>query len=222
MQLTVCLILKKNKKYNKKIIKFLKNFIYKLDVFYGEVGQKLPKKIKKKRYDFLISYLSPWIINHKILKRTKFYNINFHPGPPKYPGIGCFNFALLNNDNSYGVTMHLMNKSVDSGKIIKTQYFSIKNLNLIEIIDKSYDEMFKLFTKEILKILKTKKINLSKEKWKRTAYTRKDLNKLLKLNLNMKPKEITNRINALYYQGYPNPYFTINNKKFYVIPEKNS
>ena len=115
-----------------------------------------------------------------------------------------------------------MNKSVDSGKIIKTQYFSIKNLNLIEIIDKSYDEMFKLFTKEILKILKTKKINLSKEKWKRTAYSRKDLNKLLKLNLNMKPKEITNRINALYYQGYPNPYFTINNKKFYVIPEKNS
>jgi len=221
MQLSICLILKKDKKYNKEIIKFLKKTNVKLDVYYGKVGQKLPKNIKKKKYDFLISYLSPWVIKKNVLKKTKFYNINFHPGPPKYPGIGCFNFALLNNDKFYGVTMHLMNQAVDSGKIIKTKYFNIKGFSLLKIIDKSYEEMFKLFKKEIFKILKTKKISFSNKKWKRSAYTRKDLNKLLKLDLKMKPSEIANRINALYYKGYPSPYFIIKDKKFNIFPEKN-
>ena len=41
--------------------------------------------------------MSPWVLNNKILKKTNMYNINFHPGSPKYPGIGCFNFAILKN-----------------------------------------------------------------------------------------------------------------------------
>lgn len=221
MKLSICLILKKNKKYNKEIIKSLKKKNIKLDVYFGKVGQKFPKNIKKKKYDFLISYLSPWVIKKDVLKKTKFYNINFHPGPPKYPGIGCFNFALLNNDKFYGVTMHLMNQAVDSGKIIKTKFFNIRGFNLKKIIDKSYDEMFKLFKKEIFKILKTKKILFSNKKWKRSAYTRKDLNKLLKLDFKMKPNEIANRIKALYYKGYPSPYFIIKNKKFNIFPERN-
>ena len=219
MNLKICLILKKNKKYNDKVINFLKNKNLKTDIFKGSVGSKLPKKIKNKNYDVIISYLSPWILSKKILKRTSLYNINFHPGPPNYPGIGCFNFALLNGETSYGVTMHIMSERVDSGKIIKTKYFSLKKMNLLQLIDKSYDKMFELFKQEISKFLKYKKIKFSKEKWKRKAYKRKDLNNLCKLNLNMSPKQISRRIHSIYHPKYPLPYFIINKKKINIIPD---
>ena len=219
MSLKICLILKKNKKYNDKVVNFLKNKNLKTDIFKGSVGNKLPEKIKNKKYDVIISYLSPWILSEKILKRTSLYNINFHPGPPKYPGIGCFNFALLNGETSYGVTMHIMSERVDSGRIIKTKYFSSKKINLLQLIDKSYEKMFELFKQEISKFLKYKKIKFSKEKWKRKAYNRIDLNNLCKLNLDMSPKQINRRINAIYHPKYPLPYFIINKKKINIIPD---
>ena len=107
----VCLILKKGKKHNKKVINFFKkNKKIKLDVFLSKIGKKIPNKIKNKKYDFIISYLSAWVLSQKTLNNTKFMNINFHPGPPKYPGIGCFNFALFKNEKIYGATMHEMKK----------------------------------------------------------------------------------------------------------------
>ena len=58
----IALILKENKKHNSKVIKYLKSKRIKLDIFIGKNGDKLPLKLRKKKYDFIISYLSPWII----------------------------------------------------------------------------------------------------------------------------------------------------------------
>lgn len=218
MKIKICLLLKKEKKFNKKIIKYFKNKNISKDVFLGKVGDKIPEKIKKKKYDVIVSYLSPWVLNNKILKKTNMYNINFHPGSPKYPGIGCFNFAILKNEKKYGVTMHLMNKKVDSGKIIKVKYFSSKNLSLLNLINKSYAHMYKLFVQEMNYFFKNKNFKFSKEKWKRKAYRRIDLNNLCKLSLKMGRKKFIQRLKAVYHPDYPPPYFLIKGKKFLVIP----
>ena len=47
-------------------------------------------------------------------------------------------------------------------------------MNLLQLIEKSYESMFLVFKKEIPKILKSKKLIYSK-KMKRKAYTRKIL-----------------------------------------------
>ncbi len=209
----------KNKKFNNKILEYFKKKNVSKDVFIGEVGDKFPKKINNKKYDIIISYLSPWIVNEKILKKTKLFNINFHPGPPKYPGIGCFNFAILNNERKYGVTMHLMSKKVDTGRIIKVKYFSSKNISLLNLIDKSYDQMIKLFVEEMNKFFKKKKFNFSQEVWLRKAYKRSQLNNLCKLSLKMSPKKFYQTIKAVYHPNYSPPYLVINKKKFNIIPE---
>ena len=36
------------------------------------------------------------------LKKAK-NAINFHPAPPKYPGSGCYNFAIYNKDKKIGM-----------------------------------------------------------------------------------------------------------------------
>ena len=48
MKIKICLLLKKEKKFNKKIIKYFKNKNISKDVFLGKVGDKIPEKIKKK------------------------------------------------------------------------------------------------------------------------------------------------------------------------------
>ena len=114
--------------------------------------------------------------------------------------------------------MHIMEEKVDSGRIIKTKYFSSKKLNLPQLINKSYEKMFELFIQEMSKFFRNKKFKFSKEKWKRKAYKRTDLNNLCKLNFNMSPGEIFRRVNAVYHPGYPSPFFLINKKKLKVIP----
>ena len=106
--------------------------------------QKISQKVFKKKFDLIISYRSYFILNQKLINNSKLA-INFHPGPPEYRGIGCTNFALLNNEKKYGVTCHLIDEKIDSGKIIKVKYFKInKKNNLKEVLEMTHRAMFNL------------------------------------------------------------------------------
>ena len=217
----IALLLKDKKKHNLKIIDFLRRKKVYLDVFIGNKKDKIPSKLKQKRYDIIISYLSPWIINKDILKKTNLYNINFHPGPPEYPGTGCYNFALFNNVKLYGVTAHLMNEKVDTGKIIKVKRFKVnKKMKLDELINKSYSTMFLLFVKVMKDFFKTSRFKFTKETWKRKPYTRNDLEKLCILKLIDKPNLVLRKIKSTYYKGCPGPYYLIGKNKFEFNPER--
>ena len=215
----ICLLIKKDKPFFNEIISHLRNNFKHVDVFSGNVTDKYPLKNNNISYDVIISYLSPWIIKEKNLKKTNLYNINFHPGPPEYPGTGCYNFALYENEKIYGVTAHLMNKLVDTGKIIRVNRFNIdKNDNVHSLMKKSYKELFKLF-KNIVNEIKKDNLKISNEKWKRVAYTRKELNKLQIITKKMTSKEINKRIRATYIKGLYSPYIIIGKNKFEFINE---
>ena len=121
LKMKIILIAKKNKPNVTKVISHLKNHCSKFYFFDSENINFKFSKIMKIKPDYLISYISDIIIPAKILKRTRIYNINFHPGPPNYPGIGCFNFAIYNEEKNYGCTVHLMEPSVDTGQIINVK-----------------------------------------------------------------------------------------------------
>ena len=217
----IALILKENKNHNSKVIRFLKSKKIKLDIFVGKIGDKLPLKLKKKKYDIIISYLSPWIITNNLLNKTKLYNINFHPGPPNYPGIGCYNFAIYNQEKFYGVTAHIMNSKVDTGKILGVKKFKInKHITLDKLINLSYLKMYELFKDIVNKTLKNELFPSSNISWTRKPYKRIDLENLCLIKKNYKKNEILKRIRSTYYPGYPGPYFIINDRKFEYNPKR--
>ena len=167
------------------------------------------------KFDIIVSYIYPFIIPKKILDKTKFFNINFHPGPPEYPGIGCFNFALFNEENKYGVTAHHMVPEVDTGQIIKVKYFKInKNITVDDLSIKTYKCLLKLLKEVFQSLLKTERLEKSSYKWLKKPYTRKELNNLSKLNKNMKKKQFLKVIRCTYYKGKPPPFIIIHGKKF--------
>ena len=74
--------------------------------------------------------------------------INFHPGPPEHPGSCAANWALYNEDKSFGVTAHFMNGLVDNGLIFRVRRFPMEP-DLDSLLLKADKEVLKLF-KEVV------------------------------------------------------------------------
>ena len=77
------------------------------------------------------------IIKKDIIESAK-YILNAHPGIlPKYRGVDVHKWALINEEfNKIGCTIHLVDKGVDTGKIISvSQNNSSRFNNIYELID---------------------------------------------------------------------------------------
>ena len=60
----------------------------------------------------------------------KYKTINLHPSLlPNYKGLMTHKRMLINNENLYGFTIHLVNESIDDGKILFQKSKKINNLN---------------------------------------------------------------------------------------------
>ena len=167
--------------------------------------------------DYIISYLCPIKVPLRLLNSAKKMALNFHPGPPKYPGIGCTNYAIYNNDKTYGVTCHLMTEKIDDGPIFAVDRFNInKNETLYSLTQRSYKQMYKLYKNILEKIFRENNLNiLSKEKWNGKAKSRSEFLKFLELNVNMSNIEIKKRILSTTYPGFEPAYLNLKGIKFF-------
>lgn len=217
--MNIILFTKKDKTSVREVIRYLKNNFKSVSIYSGTPGDVFPTEAMNESCDLIISYLSPWIIPLDFLKKAKFRAINFHPGPPEYPGIGCFNFAIYNGEKTYGVIAHEMEAKVDTGRIIGIKRFPIKRSDSVYSLSmNSYKHMFSLFAETMDYILKNNKLPVCSEEWKRKPYLRKELEDLCKVGVNMTGKEITRRIKATAYPNMPGVYLDIGGYKFEYNP----
>jgi methionyl-tRNA formyltransferase len=173
--------------------------------------------ICKTKYDYIISFLYTKLIPDEILRNARVAALNFHTAPPEYPGTGCYNFALYNDDKLYGTTCHHMIKKVDSGKIVSVKRFPVYKGDTVESLrERTMIYTIQNFYEIMNVIVENKELPLSNELWKREPYTRKDLNKLLELNLDMQVEEIDKRIRATAHPEYPGPFIKIHGKKYTI------
>jgi len=73
----------------------------------------------------LLSFCSPIIVPRGSLSCLSGPAYNFHPGPPERPGRYPSVFALYEGAEQFGVTIHEMLASVDSGPIVAAEWFDI-------------------------------------------------------------------------------------------------
>lgn len=188
------IIIGKKDVFFEKIIIFLRK--KKIRFIYTYLEKDSKKKelfnfLKTKNFDYLVSYRNPLILDNKMLGLAKKLNINFHPSPPRYRGVGGFNLAILNSDKEFGVTAHLMTSKVDDGLIIDMKSFKIsKKINLDELILKTRKLQY-LQVKKLLNQIIDKNLNLEliknknkkkNYKWSKKIFYLKDLEKLYKID----------------------------------------
>lgn len=171
-------------------------------IYMGDWGDCLPD-MRDWHGDFLISYLSRWVIPQHVFDSVKDSAINFHPGPPEYPGFGCYNFALYEGAQYYGVTCHHMNPVIDTGEIIAARRFVIYDSDdVASLIHRTYDYLLVLFYEIMGYILAGHPFPASNEFWARDPITKDELEALHSVSEDMSNEEIRRRIRATSYGKY--------------------
>ncbi len=91
------------------------------------------------------------IISNKILRGINSTIINMHTGiTPKYRGIFCGYWALVNKDDyNFGVTVHLIDKGIDTGGILNQGHVDIS------VKDNFSTYMYLQFAEGIVQLKKT-------------------------------------------------------------------
>ncbi|WP_163292773.1 formyltransferase family protein [Desulfovibrio sp. JC022] len=203
-----------------KALKFCETNFSAVTAYLGEWGEKFPAEIDEWEGEFVISYLSRWVIPQRIIEKAKCAAINFHPATPDYPGIGCNNFALYEEAKEYGVTCHHMLAAVDTGDVIAVKKFSLYPDDTVDsVLSRTYDTQIMLFYEVMDFILKGEELPKSDLKWSRKPFTRKEFDQLGKITPDMSKEEMARRIRATSY-GQWQPTVELNGFVFKYNPEK--
>ena len=199
-----------------KALYFLTQNCSNVTVCTGDWGDDIPPEMFSWEGDYILSFMSKWIIPESVLKKANSGAINFHPGSPARPGAACANYALYEGDSEFGVTCHYMTPKVDSGKIIMTKKFPILDSdNVNSLLERAHGKILELFF-DIVSILKEgKDLPKSTETWNRKNFhTRNDLNdNLRKIPASISKEELTRIIRATLFNEW-RPYLEIHGIKF--------
>jgi methionyl-tRNA formyltransferase len=167
-----------------------------VNVQLGNWGEPLPDSAHSWRGDIIISYLSRWIVPENLLNRAK-VAINFHPGPPEYPGYGCNNFAIYEGARDYGVTCHHMAPQVDTGTIVAVRRFPVLATDDAgTLLLRAYDYQLVLFYEIAASLVCGGALPVSAERWTRKPFTRKEFGALGRIAAGMDEAEIARRKRA--------------------------
>lgn len=175
---------------------------------------------KQTKYDYIFSFRSHYILKKKLINKAVYAAINFHPGPPKYRGIGCVNYALYENSKYYGATAHIIDKKIDNGNIINAKIFKIKKNDSVEsLLERTYKvqvKQFKNITDQLIKNHKNlqKMLNSNKKiKWSKKIRNKAYLNKFYEINKNISLINLKKKIRSTITKKYK-PYIKIHGLKF--------
>jgi methionyl-tRNA formyltransferase len=94
----------------------------------------------------LIAFVTPEIVSSSVLAKLGHGAINFHPGPPDYPGWAPSHFALYERATEFGATVHIMVERVDSGPIVDVARFPIPSgISVLGLEGLAYAHLARLF-----------------------------------------------------------------------------
>ena len=201
------LLLSKTSDWCKAAQRFLAAHANEVTIVDGEFGDPIPSEFDTWRGDYIVSFLSPWIVPEAVLHRTAKAAINFHPAPPEYPGIGCYNFAIYDGAQVYGVTCHHMAVRVDTGAIVRVVRFPILRDDTVALLkERSMSYLLTLFYDIASLIVRGAELPACGEAWTRQPYTRRELDDLCRLSPDMDSSEIDRRVRATAFPGAPGAY----------------
>ena len=161
--------------------------------------------------------LSPDIVislqNNRILgndwigmTKNKLGIVNVHYAPlPKYGGYWPEMWAIWNKEKEFAVSMHYVNKGLDTGPIISQKWFRIGlNETRLSLYKKSDKACFKLL-KENLDIIMSNKLKCKPQDSKSRTYYPKSLPNDGFLDLNWDADTQERFIRAIAFPGFPGP-----------------
>lgn len=112
------------------------------------------EKIKTFNADLLVSMSFNQILKKEIIGLAKNGFINCHAGAlPFYRGRNPLNWAIINGDKQFGITVHYVDEGIDTGDIVEQRLYSIAlEDNYASLLDKAVFECANVLHSAIVKI----------------------------------------------------------------------
>jgi methionyl-tRNA formyltransferase len=126
--------------------------------------------------DYIISVNNHLIFRKPHLAAASRGVVNFHNGPlPRYAGLNTCSWALLNGEETYGVTWHLVDEGIDTGGILLQRMFPVEeDATAIELIAQCIEVGIDLFPELARKMLAGNLVTEQQEARGRSFYRKND------------------------------------------------
>lgn len=160
--------------------------------------------IKKYKCDLFVSMSFDQIFKLKILNLPKLKTINCHAGKlPFYRGRNILNWALINDEKEFGITVHYVDEKIDTGDIVLQKVFQITDQdNYKTLLEKAHIECANVLYDAIL-MFKEGNIKVQKQNEIHPVgfYCSKRKKEDEILNWNQSSREIFNFVRAICIPG---------------------
>ena len=172
--------------------------------------------------DFLISVQFHKILEIEHINKAKKASVNLHMAPlPEYRGCNQFSFSIINEESTFGTTLHLIDEGIDSGPIICERRFAIpSNIWVSDLLKLTEWHSFKMFSDFLPNLITGEFVAIDQSQLKSERgtrlYFRNDVNSLKHIEMSWDLEKICRHIRALSMPGFPGPYFIIEGKKIYL------
>ncbi len=115
-------------------------------------------KVRNYNCDLFVSMSFNQIFKTEIINTPKLKTINCHAGKlPFYRGRNILNWALINDEKEFGITVHYIDEGIDTGDIIVQKTYPITDQdNYNTLLEKAYEECANLLYEALLLILENK------------------------------------------------------------------
>ncbi len=171
-------------------------------VLHSNWGDPLPQAAAEWEGDLLFSYCSRWIVPEHLIARSKLA-LNFHPGPPEYPGIGGLNWAIYERKAEFGVTCHQIAPVVDAGAIVEVRRFPLLDTDDVEeLFRRTHLHLECLAYDVIASLFAGRTLALSQDQWAPVARRRKELDAMMTVNRTLGDEEIVLRRRAFEFSTW--------------------
>lgn len=162
------------------------------------------------------------IIPDSILKIPRLGCLNIHPAfLPKYRGRYSTAHAIFNGEKYTGVTIHWMDKGIDTGPIIIQEKIEIEDIDTAKsLYDKFTLTGGLLFGKFLDMWLNDKEIVSYKQNENEATYYSKQLPGGGEIDWSWNGEKIKRFIRSMTFEPFPPPQFKIGKKKMVIVDEK--
>lgn len=98
-------------------------------------------RVEKYEADLFVSMSFNQIFRNEMINLPRYKTINCHAGKlPFYRGRNILNWALINDEKEFGITVHYMDEGIDTGDIILQETYPITDEdNYSTLLDRAYD-----------------------------------------------------------------------------------
>ena len=178
---------------------------------------KFVTKVKKLKPDIGFSIFSSHIFKEDFINIFPKGLINLHFAPlPKYRGCMPVSWSIINGEETHGVTIHYIDKGIDTGDIIAQVTFPIKDEDTgLDLYKKCESNGFKLFQSILPTIISGTNKRKVQDHSIMTYYKRTDL-KSFEIKKDWSEKRKFDFVRALTFPPLKPAYMIINGKKVFI------